>query len=239
MKTTTLTNPFVGDNDVSSFPWRSITSIIIWKLERREKEIPAIISSINDSIIIDLTASIEGFLNEIFDIAISNRTDFDSGVLAKDYKRFSSSNSFEQRMFDFLQQKLESSTWSSYNEIFKVIFGEGIKDEINAEVWKGISTLFTYRNLIVHGKILTVSYFQIEETDNFEIKIQGKYKTIYSYLTEKKLVIVDSLGYIKLMSNEIADHFVKTTRDFMKQVIIIIPDNEDKDFIKQVIDIFK
>ncbi|MEM8528381.1 MAG: hypothetical protein AAGG68_27310 [Bacteroidota bacterium] len=187
MKITTLKNPEFGDSDISSFPWRSMIDIVIWKLERRKKETPTIISSINDSIIIDLTASIEGFINELFDIVLSNRTDFNSGILVKDFERFSSSNSFEQRMFDFLKQKLESSTWSSYNEIFKIIFGETIKGNVDDEVWKGISMLFAYRNLMIHGKILTISYFQIEDTDKFEIKIRGKYKTIYSYLVEQKL----------------------------------------------------
>jgi len=236
MKKTKLKNGIGDYIGIDSFPWRSLIDVIIWKLEKRETEKSSIVYSINYSLIVDLTSAIEGFLNETFDNILGQRMSLSQKELESDSTKLDSFDDFKYRLIDFVQDKLENSTWSSYNEIFKVLVGKNLKGNIENELWKGISSLFTFRNMIVHGKILSIEYTQIRDSNDFEIKLKNKYKSVYSYLSEKNLIKADKYGFVAMVGNDISDHYVGLTKDFMKEVLEQIPNEGERNYVTLVMD---
>jgi hypothetical protein len=88
----------------------------------------------------------------------------------------------EGRMIQSALEKLEEATLNDYENLSKVILEKSFPDIIGNEKWKGIKTLFQFRNDIIHGK----PFKQKITADDTEVF--GKHKNVKNYLLEKKVI---------------------------------------------------
>ncbi|WP_299684448.1 hypothetical protein [uncultured Dokdonia sp.] len=243
MKTTILTNEiFPGDISVDSYPWLSLLEIVNWKIDQLDIVNESISSSLYYSIILDLAGIIEGFTNQTLDTVLDLRTsvsytieelaDLKDSDFWEDSKN--EEDDFNLRLIKDVREKLYSSTWTGYNNIFKLIFGKSILEKIKPETWKGINSLFTLRNMIIHGKVLTINYNQIAESDEYSITVDNKYQGVYSYLTEKKIVEVGPTGYVELISKMSIDHYYRNMNSYIKEIVVGIENIKERNEIVEI-----
>lgn len=201
-----------------SFPvWLYYPTLIKWKISQRDLLDPFekdfLISTINSSILIDLTTFAEGIMYEI-----------QSTVF---FDRYNSSDDFQYRTFKYFDDKLNNSTWSNYMETFELILGEKLSTKIEVELWKSVSMLFNFRNSLVHGKEIRIHYYK--ENNKLHAESPDKLKNVFQYLKEKKLIDLSfspDLNSVNLLNNAIVDHFFKTTIDFIEKLFVILPESE-------------
>lgn len=224
MKRTRLTNEiFHLDGSLDSFPWHSILDAVEWKMSEINKPTNTVHHPLNYSLIIDLAAVIEGFLNQVIDGALDFRTT--EVFTAEEIQELNveeatpARDDFIDRLTDDVRNNLNRASWIGYNKVFKLIYDKEIKFAVNQSTWKAISALFTFRHMIVHGKMLTVEYTWTEKENIYEISVLNKYNTVYSYLSEQKLISVGPTGYIELISIKAVQHFYSMMTNFIKEIL--------------------
>lgn len=197
--------------------WLYYPTLIKWKIAQRDLLDPTekdfLISTINSSILIDLTTFSEGIIYEI-----------QSTVF---FDRYDSNDEFQFRTFKYFDDKLNNSTWSNYIETFELILGEKLSTKIESELWKSISMLFNFRNSLVHGKEIEIHYY--EENGKLFAESPKKLKNVFQYLKEKKLIdltFYPNLNSVDLLNNLVVDHFFETTLEFIKKLFEILPESE-------------
>lgn len=245
MKTTRLTGEFIyPDMSDSSFPWLHLLDAVIWKLNQSKKAEFSIAYSLYYSIVVDIAGVLEGFINEILDVALVEKTSKSYTVEELDVLIESNeiededdekSDNFKYRLFDNLRERIQNSTWTGYQEIFKLIFGKEMQSSVNADTWKSINSLFVFRNMIIHGKVLTFNYIQIENSDKFSISLDNKYQKVYAYLSELNLIETTVNGYVDIINYQIVLHFYNCMNNFIKEIIGGMDNSKEK---KAIIEIF-
>ncbi len=244
MKTTKLTNEIIsGDTSIDSYPWLSLLEIVNWKVSELNLVSNKISSSLYYSIILDLTGIIEGFTNQVLDTVLDLRTsvsytfeeleELENSEFWEDNES-SKEEDFNYRLVENLRKKLHNSTWNGYSDAFKIIFGKSIVEKIEAKTWKSISSLFTLRNMIIHGKILTIDYNQIGKSNRYEVVVNNKYSKVYSYLSEMKLIEVGPTGYVELISEKSIKHFIRNTNYYIKQIVNGIENKKEQNEILEI-----
>jgi len=245
MKTTRLTGELIyPDMSDSSFPWLHLLDAVVWKLDLLKKVESSIAHSLYYSIIVDIAGILEGFINEILDIALEEKTttsytseELDTMIESDDIDNEDEEKSedFKYRLFDNLRERIQNSTWTGYHEIFKLIFGKEMQNSVGIETWKSINSLFTFRNMIIHGKTLTFNYIQIDDSDKFSISLDNKYQRVYAYLTELNLIETTVNGYVDIVNYQIVLHYYNSMNNFIKEVIDSMDNSQEK---KSIVEIF-
>lgn len=247
MKITTLTNEiFPGDISVDSYPWLSLLHSLNWKMNQQNSVSKAISSSLYYSIILDLTGIIEGFTNQTLDRILELRTSFSFTAEQledlegtdfwneSDNEEPNEESEFNARLIENLKDDLQKSTWSGYNNAFKLIFGKSILDKLDNDTWKCINSLFMLRNMIIHGKILSINYNHIDGTNNYTITVDNKYQSVYSYLSEKKLIEVGPTGYVDLISKISIEHYYANVKSYIREIVLGIENKKEREEILEI-----
>jgi len=199
--------------------FKSINFLIKIKA-KNEKELRGIYYTI----LIQCTTLIEGMSGQIINSSIEQRF-YDVDSFSEKDKEF------YQRILQNLEKTINNSFFRELEKNWEVVYNQDLKKEINekdSELWKSIATLFQIRNAISHGQILTVEYHPTGNKNDFDIKVLDKYKGIYSFLTEKKLIESDALGMVHLVNRKIVEFFIEETKKFINAMILSIPNMRDK-----------
>lgn len=203
--------------------WWTYPVMMRWKKNQRNKLDPKnksnIISGINSSLIVDCTCFLEG----IFDLAIREKVIYHQ-------------DGYQQRINYHLIDRLENAQFKEYQKLYYLIFGKELKDIIDNQTWKAIVSLFSLRNLIVHGTGVSIDFYRIN--NRFKIVGCGKYKSIVNYLIEVKLIpghVKNEYTEIDIFASKIADHYFENTLKFTNQFALEIQSellqNEAEDII--------
>ncbi|WP_437822835.1 hypothetical protein [Tenacibaculum mesophilum] len=205
------------------YPFYEIFKSIDFLIEikgKSEKELRGIYYTI----LIQCTTLIEGMSGQIINSSIEQRF-YDVDSFSETDKEF------YQRILQNLETTIKNSFFRELEKNWKVVYNQDLKNAISekdSELWKSIATLFQIRNAISHGNILTIEYHPTGNGNDFEIKVLDKYKGIYSFLTEKKLVESDTLGMVHLVNRKTAEFFIDETKKFINAMILSIPNIRDK-----------
>ncbi|WP_291138596.1 hypothetical protein [Flavobacterium sp. UBA7663] len=202
---------FYDDNHI----WINYPTLINWKIEQRNLldsiEKVDLISMINSSIIIELATFIEGMVfemqTEIF------------------YTRINSKTRFEVCVVEYFDKKLDGATWANYVDFFEIIFGQKLSSKITPDVWKSISLLFKFRNLLVHGNVIQIEYYT--ENAKTGAECSSKFKPIFEYLKEKKLLdltFTPQTNTVDLLNNNAINHFYKYSLKFLEELFNHLPE---------------
>lgn len=208
--------------------WWTYPKTTKWKLAQRDKldeDDKDLIDGINITTIIDSACFVEGTVNEILNEAIYT-------------KSFPYTNEFNSRLIDLVEEKLENAQWTDYVKIFEVVFGFDLRKEINQTLWKGISALFTFRNMLVHGKPITIEFYE-RSNDKCEIKVPKKYHSVFQYLLERKLIhqfYSRDETNVDLISSSICDHFFYISKTFIREVLKLVPFSDKEDIEENILD---
>ncbi len=158
---------------VDIYPFAFYPEMIRWKIEKiKEIDDKNIKRSIIISLIIDCACLVEGMLNMI------NRE-----VLLLIHFKY---GSLEHRLTSELEQRVENGSFTEQIYIFETLTDNKILDIVNNELWKSIKSLFTFRNNLAHGNVITI--WGIETQEGNKKVASGKYKKIYDYFIENKLI---------------------------------------------------
>ncbi|QRM89264.1 hypothetical protein FG167_08470 [Lacinutrix sp. WUR7] len=187
---------------------------------KNEKELRGIYYTI----IIQCTTLIEGMSGQIINSSIEHRFYEVENFSEKDKE-------FYKRILQNLEKTVNNSFFRELEKNWEVVYDQDLKKAVNekdSELWKSITTLFQIRNAISHGHLLTVEYHPTGNNNDFDIKVLDKYKGIYSFLTEKKLIEADRLGMVHLVNKKVVEFFIEEATKFINAIILSIPNNRDK-----------
>ncbi|SDR91317.1 hypothetical protein [Gramella sp. MAR_2010_147] len=207
--------------------WWTYPIMMKWKKIQRDKLDPKtkdnIISGINSSLIVDCTCFLEG----IFDLAIREKINYQ-----KD-------GNYKHRINDHLLDRLENAQFNEYQKLYYLAFGNELKDVTDNQKWKAIKSLFSFRNLIVHGSGVLIDYYRVKE--KFQVVGWGKYNSIINYLIEIKLVpkfVKNENTEIDIFESRIADYYYAKTLEFTNQFAVEIQSkllqNEAEEIIEAI-----
>ena len=185
--------------------WWDLPPLIEFLRESRKKKLK-LGNSFNISIILHSATIIEGFICQFLN---------DNLVMIDE------SPTLKGRLENEFSQRIENSSWNELQNLYKLMFGKDLSNEVNNEIWKGVAFLFNLRNMLVHSNQLKVTYYE----ENKKTKIFGKYEKIYKFLAiEKKIIdevsIVSTYPRIKLITDKSADYFWENTTIFLKAILV-------------------
>ena len=174
------------------------------------------IAAINSSILLHLSATIEGAVNSLMFIHLASN---------QDYKNAKYQHNIEiVRLFQSQINQLQKATWSKLTEdISKTVLGFPLS-EVYEKDWHAVKYLFDFRNILAHGgiivrsidKISTDEVFSpdtIEETEEYITK-----RDLFEYLHKKKLIgSFDDRGFFdwKFINSKVIDFFYFHTKGFL------------------------
>ena len=210
--------------------WWTYPIMIKWKITKRNEldkiKKGTIIDGINSSIIVDCTCLIEGILDYI----MRERID---GYEFKD-------GDYNFRINENILDRLDNSQFNQYVSIYQLIFGQEIKNVVGNDIWKGIKSLFSFRNLIVHGNRILLDFYTSK--DKFKVEAWGKYKPIYDYLIEKKITnryVENTSVEIEIFESKVADHYFNLTMQFVELLALEIKSEHLEDIKYRILDSLK
>ena len=176
------------------------------------------------TILTQCTTLIEGMSGQILNSSIEQKF-YDISNFAENEKRF------YQRILSDLEKTVNNSFFRELEKNWQVVYDQNLKQAISekdSELWKSISILFQIRNAISHGHLLTIEYHPNGKGNEFEIQALDKYRGVYKYLTEKKLIEKDGVGMVHIVNRNIVDFFIQETTKFINAIILSIPDDREK-----------
>lgn len=199
-----------------------------------EKELRGILFTI----IIQCTTYIEGMCGQILFSTIEykiNEFEREFGKFDEDEGTFEvdEDKEFYIRIFENLEKKIDESYFKDLETNWKLVYNQNIVEEIgnkDRELWKSINNLFSLRNAITHGHVLTIEYKPNRKDESYEISVLGKYKKVYDFLTEKKLIEANSIGMVNLINQKVVEFYIDETKKFINALILSIPKNVEKYF---------
>jgi len=201
---------------------------------QNEKEVRGILFTI----IIQCTTYIEGMCGQILFSTIEhkiNEFEREFGKFNQDESVFevAEDKEFYIRILKNLEKKIDESYFKDLESNWKIIYNQSITEEIakkDKELWKSINHLFTLRNAITHGHVLTVEYKPIKNDEYYEISVLAKYSKVYAFLTEKKLIEANIDGMVNIINHKVAEFYIKETKKFINALILAIPKNDEQFF---------
>jgi len=185
------------------------------KIRKTTKE-PDIIAGINISISILLCTYVEAVLNELLSAIIKKRIQ-------------ETVDTTYQRILQSMQIGLAKASWNQYLEICKVVLPKTLNSYTDNETWKGITILFSLRNVIVHGKEIK-SKLTLHD-DKYTIEYNGVFEKIIEYFKEQKVLKSHQLksNSHKILSINSTNHFIKNTDKFVDEILLKIIKEQDID----------
>lgn len=187
--------------------WWELPQFVEFLRESRGDNIK-LIDSFNISIILHSATIIEGFISQFM----------------KDNIVFlDKSSTLKGRLETEFVDRIEKSSWNELQKLYKLMFGKDISTEVDNEIWKGVTSLFAFRNLLVHSSPIGVSFH--EENESAETIIFGKYKNIYKFLAIEKQIVSkityeNSTPKIELITDNSADYYWRNTKVFLKNILL-------------------
>lgn len=193
------------ENTIESNAWWYLPSLIEFLRKSRLDNFNEMYC-MNISIILHSATIIEGFINEVLSEFIGENVD---------------DKSLEDRLNHELNQRIDKSSWGDLQYLYKLIFGNDLSQVVDNDTWKGINSLFDFRNMLTHGKIIRLSVFV--ENGIRKAKFSGKYDKVYNFLANEKKVVekIDlkrEFPTVDLITNESADLYWKMTLRFINQL---------------------
>lgn len=213
----------------TSFPvWLYYPSLIKWKIQQRDLldkvEMDYLISTINASLINDMATFWEGIVfemqTEIFFERFAQRED-----------------GFQKSLNDYFDNKLSNATWSNYLEYFDLLLGEKLVGKMSNENWKSINAMFSFRNMLVHGKEIEIHYY--EHNGKLHAESPYGFKKIFDFLKENKLLdfsFSPHLNTIDMLNKKVVDFFYENMITFIETLFDIFPDSEVGELKKNFIE---
>jgi hypothetical protein len=204
---------------LDSFPlWLYYPSLIKWKIANRDsvdnEKKDYLVPTINASLITDLSTFWEGIVFEM-----QTEIFFDRFEHRKD--------KFNNSLTDYFDKKLSKATWTNYIEYFDLLLGEKLSGKIENENWKAINMLFSFRNMLVHGKEIEIHYYE----ENGIVKSESPYghKSIFEFLKSKNLLDLSyspHLNSVDMLNNKVVDFFHENVIDFIESLFNLFPESE-------------
>ncbi|WP_264566173.1 hypothetical protein [Flavobacterium sp. N3904] len=201
---------------------------------KNEKELRGILFTI----IIQCTTYIEGMCGQILFSTIEhkiNEFEKEFGKFDEDEGTFEvdEDKDFYIRILKNLERKIDESYFKDLETNWKLVYNQNIVEEIgkkDKELWKSINHLFTLRNAITHGHVLTIEYKPNRNDKYYEINVLAKYQKVYNFLTEKKLIETNAMGMVNIINQKVVEFYVGETKKFINALILSIPKNVEKYF---------
>lgn len=202
--------------------WKNLPSTIKWITTNRdlanfdnyEERFLNLPHGINGVIILNSASMIEGFLEEIL---LINLIKCKNEGLLKRNKRFQKDF---YRFIDEYLLKISKATFYNYNELFNTILGiklTNIVNEIDSNLWRKLSTLFVFRNVIAHSESIVM---EIDPTTN-DFQYLGKFNDLQEYFRINHLIpdpIPEGTLFISMfLTDQIANHFFEFSMDFIRK----------------------
>jgi hypothetical protein len=189
---------------------RSFWQVISWKIEQlqiHESSLPE--SDLYRSLIIDLSGFVEALLAEILLVASNVNLPLSIAGLRTE-------NTANNRLVEDFQARLDSATWSHYDELVRIVLGRNLSKHMPNETWKGLQVLATLRNMLSHGKAPRYTASRSPE-GSIEVRFHSKYDTVYLYLVEKKVVpqMKNLQESARFISSDVVNHFIDTVNAFL------------------------
>ena len=199
-----------------------------------EKELRGVLFTI----IIQCTTFIEGMCGQILFSTIEHKiNEFESefGKLDEFDGSFEvdEDKEFYIRVLKNLEKKIDESYFKDLETNWKLVYNQNIVEEIvkkDKELWKSINHLFTLRNAITHGHVLTIQYKPNRNDKYYEINVLGKYQKVYAFLTEKNLIEANSNGMVNIINKQVVGFYIDETKKFINALLLSIPQNVEKYF---------
>ncbi len=189
---------------VESLPYMNLPDFVVrLKTIRGEHQD----SSINYTIILLSTTIIESVLFDILNLTLENS--------------HPNTQLFERLLINQLE-KLDKASWNDSIQLVEIVYGKKLNTCIDSDLWKTISNLFTLRNLLIHGKPITVGN-RMNDQHQIESEYLGKLNQIHSFLIEKGVMNKDETGILR---NSVTDFFWESTKRF---ILIVSEELRDDD----------
>lgn len=199
----------------------SFQVVIRWKVgQLQTKGTPTPESSIHRSLIIDLHGFVEAYLSELLTVAMNVHLPQSFDLYGG--PRDTASN----RLIDDFDARVESATWSQYDELVRIALGKGLSKMLPNETWKGLQQMTILRNMLSHGKGIRHSASR-NNAGSIEVKFRSKYSTVYDYLLEKKVLKpLKTIGTpVQLISKDTVNHFIDVVNDFVAAMLDALPED--------------
>jgi len=190
------------------------------------------------TMIIQCTTFIEGMCGQI----LFSTIDYKINEFEKEFGKFDEhegkfeiddDKDFYIRALKYIEKQIDESYFKDLESNWKLVYNEDIVKKVSEkdnELWKSINHLFSLRNAITHGHVLTIEYIPDLKEDIYSINVLGKYKKVYDYLSEKKLIEANTLGMVNIINLKVVDFYVAETISFINALILSIPKNVEKYF---------
>jgi hypothetical protein len=201
---------------------------------KKEKELRGILFTI----IIQCTTYIEGMCGQILFSTIEhkiNEFEEEFGKFDKDEGTFEidEDKDFYIRILKNIEKKIDESYFKDLETNWKLVYNQNIVEEIgkkDKELWKSINHLFSLRNAITHGHVLTIEYKPNRNDKYYEINVLAKYQKVYNFLTEKKLIETNTVGMVNIINQKVVEFYIEETKKFINALMLSIPKNVEKYF---------
>ncbi len=208
-----MKNPILFD---SFTVWLYYPSLIKWKMKQRDlldKQERELISTINASLIIEMTTFWEGLVNEM-----QSEIFFD---------RLGQKDKFHESLNTYFDEKLNKATWTTYISIFDLLLGEKISSKMDNENWKAINILFSFRNMLVHGREIEINYF--EENGQIMAESPFGFRKVFDFLKEKNLLDISfapHLNSVDILNKNVVNFLYENLIKFIEDLFNQFPESE-------------
>ncbi len=134
------------------------------------------------------------------------------------------SEPLHQRLMNDLREKVKKTTGSEgYDEIFALVVGKKANEILgNPDLWENIKTLFSFRNVLAHGRAVGYKlYFPLGAGGFWDEEFSGGYKKVEEFLLRKNLIQarhIEEASNWHYFSDEVADFFWKTASTFVTEL---------------------
>lgn len=114
-----------------------------------------------------------------------------------------SDGQFHTRLVKEIAERIEDASLSEYQHLCKIVMGYSVDKIVGNENWKGIKTLYKFRNVAVHGR--PIKY--LADTTSLE-PIKDRYVDVKKYLLEKGVIDPSQT----LHSKNVVEHFLQVAK---------------------------
>ena len=209
--------------------WYSYPMMIKWKISERNKmdsdKQHSLIFGINTSLIVDCASFVEGVIDEVLRKVLYHR-------------QYPAKDELKYRLITDLENRLENAQWTEYIKVSELIIGKTMSNSLGNDLWKSISTMFVFRNMIVHGKELQIEYYK-DSKEKIRVVVPRKYNTVYGYLIEKRVIIKkikDRYDRIDIIDNLVIDHFFKISIQFLLKYVKLFNKKERENIETRIVE---
>jgi hypothetical protein len=163
-------------------------------------------SSINYTMILLSTTIIESVLFDLLNLTLENSHP---------------NNKLLERIVINQLNRLDKASWNDSLQLVEIVYGKKLNTCVDPELWKAIGLLFTYRNLLIHGKPIAVESHQ--NGPLVESEYLGQFNQIHSFLVEKGILQKKETG---ILLNTVTNFFWNCTKRF---VLMVSEELKDRD----------